>query len=129
MSRIDDLVDAWEAAHDQGIRISIDELCRDDPDLIDEVRRQIDALLAIATEFGSEDTDRDTARSAAERGTTGGAGDPVEPAFHLLDIGLQRADRLVGGILAGDEIERGVERPVGIGTGSWDFHGAFTFRG
>lgn len=39
--RIDDLLDQWDDAREEGRSISVETLCRDCPELADEVRRQI----------------------------------------------------------------------------------------
>ena len=43
-SRLDELLDQWETFRRQGKSVSIDELCRECPDLKDELRRQIQQL-------------------------------------------------------------------------------------
>ena len=43
-SLIDDLLDQWEDAQEQGLPLSVDELCREHPQLRDEVARRIAAL-------------------------------------------------------------------------------------
>ena len=43
-SDIDDLLDRWESAVEQGCSIPVEELCQDCPELISLVQRQIDAL-------------------------------------------------------------------------------------
>ena len=50
---IDDLLDKWEDANEAGQPISIDELCRSHPGLIDQVRSQITRLQAIDGRIGS----------------------------------------------------------------------------
>jgi tetratricopeptide (TPR) repeat protein len=42
--RVDDLLLCWEKLRQQGHTVSVEELCRDCPELIDEVRRRIEAL-------------------------------------------------------------------------------------
>ena len=43
-SRIDLIIERWEELQKQGVELSVDELCRDCPDLIGIVRKQIKAL-------------------------------------------------------------------------------------
>lgn len=52
MSLLDDLLDRWEVAREQGEEISPEELCRDHPEFLPEVRRQIQALKAVSLQFG-----------------------------------------------------------------------------
>src|SRR5262245_44198237 len=44
LTEIDDLLNRWEEARRSGTPISADELCRDCPDQLVELRRQIAAL-------------------------------------------------------------------------------------
>lgn len=44
---IDDLLDQWEMARDEGRPLTVEELCRDHPDLVPEVNTRIQALLAM----------------------------------------------------------------------------------
>jgi eukaryotic-like serine/threonine-protein kinase len=52
--RVDGLIDRWEEMHEQGTPLTIEELCAASPELVEEVRRRIDALremdLALHTE-------------------------------------------------------------------------------
>lgn len=54
-SVIDDLLDAWESAQDRGESIAVDQLCREHPDLQDEVARRIEALQSMDRQL--EETD------------------------------------------------------------------------
>ena len=45
--QVNELLERWELLRDQGIEISADELCRDCPELIDDVRTGIDELIAM----------------------------------------------------------------------------------
>lgn len=65
-------------------------------------------------------------RGGFERGPGGGAADPLEPGLHLVDVGPQHADRLIGFILARDDIERSGER-LALG-GQFGIHGQGSFR-
>jgi serine/threonine protein kinase len=53
MSNIDDLLDRWEELRECGKHISAEELCRDQPEMLPELRRQIKALEAVSMQFGS----------------------------------------------------------------------------
>ncbi len=46
-SQLSDLLLEWEERHEQGSPISVEELCRDCPQLLDEVRRKVAALQAM----------------------------------------------------------------------------------
>jgi hypothetical protein len=46
-SRLDALLDRWEALGEQGEDVAADELCRDCPELFQPLRRRIDALRAM----------------------------------------------------------------------------------
>ena len=50
-SIVDDLVDEWETANEQGRVLSIEELCHQHPQLIDRVAEQIEALMRIDQRF------------------------------------------------------------------------------
>ena len=52
---IDSLIERWEDARDEGRDIPVEELCRERPDLLTELRRQIDALRAFES-FQERDT-------------------------------------------------------------------------
>ena len=45
--QIDELLDRWEAARDRGERLAAEELCREHPDLLDEVKHAIAALIWV----------------------------------------------------------------------------------
>ncbi len=57
MSIVDDLLDRWEELRERGEHVSAEELCRDYPDLLPEVRRQISALEAVSLQFGSDESE------------------------------------------------------------------------
>ncbi len=44
--RIQELLERWDDLRQQGEELSVEELCRDCPELADEVRRRIEALKA-----------------------------------------------------------------------------------
>jgi serine/threonine protein kinase len=52
MSLLDDLLDRWEEAREQGEELLPEVLCKEHPDLLPEVRRQIQALKAVSLQFG-----------------------------------------------------------------------------
>jgi serine/threonine protein kinase len=54
MSLIDDLIDRWEEANEQGTVLSAEQLCADHPELLVEVRRQLRALVAVEKFLESE---------------------------------------------------------------------------
>ena len=45
--RLAELLDQWEEAEEEGREITAEQLCDDCPELLDEMRRQIQALLEI----------------------------------------------------------------------------------
>ena len=57
--KVDDLLDRWEDGWEQGEEISVDVLCEDAPELVDEVRLQIRALKETNWLFESDDEDCD----------------------------------------------------------------------
>lgn len=57
MSIVDDLLDRWEEMRERGEHVSAEELCREYPDLLPEVRRQISALEAVSLQFGSAESE------------------------------------------------------------------------
>lgn len=50
--RVDELLSEWEEQYERGCRLTPEELCVDQPELLPEVRSQIAALLAIEANFG-----------------------------------------------------------------------------
>jgi serine/threonine protein kinase len=52
MQKIDELVDLWEDLKQQGNLLSPEELCADYPELLNDVRWQLQALQAIDSNFG-----------------------------------------------------------------------------
>src|SRR5262249_35968119 len=71
----------WEEAAEQGRPVSVGELCRDCPELLDEVRAKIQALEAVyRVPNGTETTViQDGSRPAAETKT------PRLPGYEILD--------------------------------------------
>ncbi len=61
MSAIDDLLDRWEEQRELGVNLSAKELCIDHPELLEEVERQITALLAFESGFGFDLKEKSTA--------------------------------------------------------------------
>jgi eukaryotic-like serine/threonine-protein kinase len=56
MKELDDLLSVWEHHKEKGESISAEELCRENPELLDEVRRHIRALEEVASRFGIEES-------------------------------------------------------------------------
>lgn len=54
MNRTDDLLAQWEEAYENGVLITPESLCADAPELLEDVRYQIQAILAIDREFGTD---------------------------------------------------------------------------
>ncbi len=54
--RVDALIERWEALRDQGTSLTPEALCADAPELIDEVRRRIEALRDMERVLGPEGT-------------------------------------------------------------------------
>lgn len=52
-SMIDELLNRWEESDEQGQPLTPEELCRDHPELLDELKFQIKALAAVDAKFGS----------------------------------------------------------------------------
>ena len=52
-TRLDELLDQWEEAREEGQELTAEELCRDCPELLDEVKRQIEALRKIDGELNT----------------------------------------------------------------------------
>ncbi len=52
MATIDDLLDRWEEAREQGDDVSPEELCADHPELLPGVKAQIEVLLRFESNFG-----------------------------------------------------------------------------
>jgi hypothetical protein len=55
-TRVDGLIDRWEALHQQGSPLTIQELCANCPELIAEVRRRIAALRAMDLALDTAET-------------------------------------------------------------------------
>jgi serine/threonine protein kinase len=65
-SRIDDLLDKWEDAREEGRSISVETLCRDCPELADEVRRQIREVDRVDKVFAIQSHQRSSRDDLAE---------------------------------------------------------------
>ncbi|MEM1062509.1 MAG: serine/threonine-protein kinase, partial [Planctomycetota bacterium] len=59
-SRLDELLDAWEVARDEGRTVSPEELCADAPELLESLRMRVAALEMIDQQFKTPDTDATT---------------------------------------------------------------------
>lgn len=107
MSLIDDLLDRWEELRELGQPISAEELCREHPELLPELRRQIQALEAVSLQFGS-------ARFQGERDEDTARWSPADQ-FELLNrfeiIKLHASGGLGNVYLAHDKV---LDRPVAI---------------
>ncbi len=57
MVAIDELLSVWEERQEQGVPITPEELCRNCPDLLNEVRWHIRALEAVESCFGTAEND------------------------------------------------------------------------
>lgn len=57
---IGDLLDQWEEAREQGIDLSPDELCANCPELLNDLKSQIAALVVVDQHLSSTVTDADT---------------------------------------------------------------------
>lgn len=57
MVAIDELLSVWEERQEQGVPITAEELCRNCPDLLGEVRWHIRALQAVESCFGTAEND------------------------------------------------------------------------
>src|SRR5437879_213484 len=53
--RIAELMLRWEDARQNGRPLSADELCRDSPDLVDELRRRMQSVLAMEQLLGVDE--------------------------------------------------------------------------
>ncbi len=53
MSAIDELISIWEERQENGTAVSPEEICRDCPELADELRWHIRALQAVESHFGA----------------------------------------------------------------------------
>ena len=63
---IDDLLDIWEEAKENGETISIDELCREHPELHAEVAKKIAALENMERRFQPDAADTLSSSSVGE---------------------------------------------------------------
>jgi WD40 repeat protein/serine/threonine protein kinase len=61
--RILDLLLRWEEAKKKGRLVPAEDLCRDCPELLDEVKRRIEALQSLDEKLGTPDTDSEDAGS------------------------------------------------------------------
>jgi serine/threonine protein kinase len=86
-SKLQELLSRWEAICKQNSLVSIEEVCRDSPELVEELRRRVKALQAIdplLTQPESANKERD---SGEENGTGLGAG---------ATLGRYQLDKVIG---------------------------------
>src|SRR6516225_7718464 len=86
--RVEDLLLRWEELSERGESVTPEELCRDCPELLDELRHRIRALKAVDQAFEAAG-DAPTVESRASSGTTpkGEAGPPrttAVPGYEIL---------------------------------------------
>ncbi len=84
------LVDLWENARAKGRELTVEELCRDCPELIDEVRQKIQSLGTIA--WLSSDAAQATIEISAEPGSPAGLSSEVPEVL----AGRYRLEREIG---------------------------------
>jgi serine/threonine protein kinase/tetratricopeptide (TPR) repeat protein len=65
-TRINVLLNRWEALRHQGASLTVEELCRECPDLVGEVRRRIEALSQSDLDSGAQATDIFATREGRE---------------------------------------------------------------
>src|SRR5262249_43343835 len=89
--RVEDLLLRWEELSERGEPGTPEELCRDCPELLDELRRRIRVLQtlnrALDTAGGSPPTDEACASPSAGttlRGEAGPARTPAVPGYEIL---------------------------------------------
>jgi serine/threonine-protein kinase len=84
-NRIDDLLDRWEEAQEQGKSISIEEICADTPELLSEMRRRVKMLEAVNQRLETRDSTADT--GPLPLGTAGIAGPGAESLLAQIKYG------------------------------------------
>ena len=65
-NRVDELLSLWEAGRDAGQSVSAEELCADDPELLQEVRWTIHALEKVESHFGVPASDAEMGGTSAD---------------------------------------------------------------
>src|SRR5262245_25600015 len=79
--RLGDLLLRWEELHERGEPVTPEELCRDCPELLDELRRRVRALQALSPALGAAGESQTVDARAAPHATPGGEpGPPSAPA-------------------------------------------------
>src|SRR4051812_9397435 len=78
---VSELLVRWEELRAQGQVVSAEELCRDRPDLVEEVRRQLRALEAIYLIPGRASPQTEPLHAPAGGPCVGG---PVPPGYEVL---------------------------------------------
>ncbi len=91
---VNELVQRWQDLHQRGRSVSAEELCTENPELLDELRRQIQALMAMEQFLGTADDGPD----ASPAGTPAPANRAETPNVHL---GETSATATSGAPLAG----------------------------
>src|SRR5262249_39425535 len=83
-----DLLGQWKALRAQGTTLSAEDLCQERPELHDDLRRQIEALLSMEHFQGAAaDEVRERVQSEAEAASraTSGASLPEVPGYEVLE--------------------------------------------
>src|SRR5262245_4328499 len=85
--RVEDLLLRWEELNERGESVTPEELCRDCPELLDELRRRVRALQALNPALGAAGGPS-TVEWRASSGTNpeGEAGPPRTPAVPGYEI-------------------------------------------
>jgi serine/threonine-protein kinase len=84
--RISDLLLRWDDLREQGQSVSAEELCRDCPELLDEVRRQIQALEAMYQVPNGDDVNGVTRRDEPAAGPAAGTQLPQVAGYETLGV-------------------------------------------
>lgn len=80
--QVDELLSRWEAKREEGIQVTLEELCAGNPELLPEVRRKIQALEELDFVLASA-VPRDTMSATGEDGPVGAAL-PSIPGYEIL---------------------------------------------
>lgn len=107
--RLSDLLVEWEQGRRSGQEPSLEELCRDTPDLLPVVRESIDSLKATDWMFGPEPSDFSSAESSIGDSHRAALHDTELPASHLT-VQEFAASIFQSGLLSRPEIDELKER-------------------